>query len=193
MNKYLSDHELFEIFPEGRLMVVEQIEAWEEKKKNTVHAFNHFKKRARAVYDIYKEDKNWNSFFIYYWCYLVPQHLFDPKIKAINKHLAILYRQKKLFVDEPSEEKDKIIAWEEKVDTAKKRPLLSLYDFQKPRHIGKRISALCPFHNERTPSFVIYEDQNMFHCFSCQKHGDSISFVMLLNRYSFREAVSYLQ
>lgn len=53
---------------------------------------------------------------------------------------------------------------------------------------GRRISIRCPFHSERTPSFVLYPE-NSFHCFGCNKNGNgSIDFVMGLG-YSFADAL----
>jgi twinkle protein len=49
--------------------------------------------------------------------------------------------------------------------------------------------ALCPFHNEKTPSFTIPKDDNMYKCFGCGKAGDVINFVQELNNCSFIEAV----
>ncbi len=40
-----------------------------------------------------------------------------------------------------------------------------------------RFKALCPFHNEKTPSFVISDDKQTYHCFGCGAHGDLISFL----------------
>lgn len=56
---------------------------------------------------------------------------------------------------------------------------------------GRRISIRCPFHNERTPSFVLYPENNYF-CFGCGKTGDgAISFVKDLG-FSFQDACSEL-
>ena len=46
------------------------------------------------------------------------------------------------------------------------------------RRRGKNLVGLCPFHNEKTPSFCIYPENNSFFCFGCNKGGDVISFVM---------------
>ena len=45
------------------------------------------------------------------------------------------------------------------------------------RRRGKNLVGLCPFHNEKTPSFCIYPENNSFFCFGCNKGGDVISFV----------------
>src|SRR5512142_3090497 len=59
------------------------------------------------------------------------------------------------------------------------------------RH-GREYSGLCPFHNEKTPSFYVVEDKGFFHCFGCGAHGDAIGFVMRADNLDFIEAVERL-
>ena len=57
---------------------------------------------------------------------------------------------------------------------------------------GREYTALCPFHNEKTPSFTVSDDKGFYHCFGCGAHGDVISFVMGSEGLSFPEAVEKL-
>ncbi|MCR6630065.1 MAG: DNA primase [Magnetospirillum sp.] len=57
---------------------------------------------------------------------------------------------------------------------------------------GREYSGLCPFHNEKSPSFTVNEDKGFFHCFGCGAHGDAISFEMRANHLAFTEAVEKL-
>ena len=57
---------------------------------------------------------------------------------------------------------------------------------------GSNFAACCPFHNERTPSFIVSPHRNTYHCFSCGAHGDSIDFVMKLDGRTYPEAIEYL-
>jgi len=57
---------------------------------------------------------------------------------------------------------------------------------------GKNYVGLCPFHQERTPSFTVSAEKQMFHCFGCGKGGNVFSFVMEIERVSFVEAVRSL-
>jgi DNA primase len=57
---------------------------------------------------------------------------------------------------------------------------------------GREHSGLCPFHNEKTPSFYVVEDKGFFHCFGCGVHGDAIGFVMRADNLDFVEAVEKL-
>ncbi|GAX00094.1 DNA primase [Secundilactobacillus mixtipabuli] len=54
---------------------------------------------------------------------------------------------------------------------------------------GKNFFGLCPFHEERTPSFSVTEDKQIFHCFSCGRGGNVFKFLMELENLSFQEAV----
>ncbi len=57
---------------------------------------------------------------------------------------------------------------------------------------GRELSGLCPFHNEKTPSFTVAEDKGFYHCFGCGAHGDVIKFVMNTEGLVFPEAVERL-
>src|SRR5271154_2125122 len=57
---------------------------------------------------------------------------------------------------------------------------------------GREYSGLCPFHNEKSPSFTVNDDKGFFHCFGCGAHGDVITFEMRANHLSFPEAVEKL-
>ncbi|MFY8330398.1 DNA primase [Vagococcus carniphilus] len=54
---------------------------------------------------------------------------------------------------------------------------------------GKNYLGLCPFHNEKTPSFSVAEDKQIFHCFGCGKGGNVFSFVQEIEGLSFPESV----
>ena len=60
------------------------------------------------------------------------------------------------------------------------------------RHDHNRDWALCPFHNEKTPSFCISKDNNKFHCFGCGEHGDLIDLIKKLYGMEFLEAVKFI-
>ena len=61
----------------------------------------------------------------------------------------------------------------------------------RPAGIGS-MKGLCPFHDEKTPSFHVRPQLGHWHCFGCDEGGDVISFVMKINAMSFAEAVEYL-
>ncbi|HVI91242.1 MAG TPA: DNA primase [Dongiaceae bacterium] len=57
---------------------------------------------------------------------------------------------------------------------------------------GHEASGLCPFHNEKSPSFTVSEDKGFYHCFGCGAHGDVIGFVMNSDGLDFRNSVEKL-
>jgi len=57
---------------------------------------------------------------------------------------------------------------------------------------GKDHAALCPFHNEKTPSFWVSESKQIFKCFGCGAGGDAYKFLMLMENLSFADAVARL-
>ena len=57
---------------------------------------------------------------------------------------------------------------------------------------GSDFIGLCPFHNEKTPSFTVSNDKGFYHCFGCGAHGDVISFIMEKESIDFKEAIKIL-
>lgn len=55
---------------------------------------------------------------------------------------------------------------------------------------GGKLWALCPFHQEKTPSFTVTEDKNSFYCFGCHRGGGAIQFIMDIENVSFKEALA---
>jgi DNA primase len=60
------------------------------------------------------------------------------------------------------------------------------------RRVGSRLTGLCPFHDERTPSFSVNAQDKLFYCFGCHAKGDAIGFVEQTEGLDFREAVEFL-
>lgn len=60
------------------------------------------------------------------------------------------------------------------------------------RKTGQNYTGLCPFHNEKTPSFSVSADKQFYYCFGCQESGTALKFVMEFDRLDFIAAVEYL-
>ena len=60
------------------------------------------------------------------------------------------------------------------------------------RRVGRRFAGLCPFHAEKTPSFSVNPEWQIWHCFGCGKGGDVFSFLMEIDKISFPEALKEL-
>ena len=70
--------------------------------------------------------------------------------------------------------------------------LVSSYVSLDSRRQGRTHKGLCPFHNEKTPSFMVYEDTQSFYCFGCGAGGDAITFAMKIENLDYIEAVKLL-
>lgn len=57
---------------------------------------------------------------------------------------------------------------------------------------GHEFGGLCPFHQEKTPSFTVNDDKGFYHCFGCGAHGDIIKFLTEYEKMEFQEALKYL-
>src|SRR3990167_1497628 len=80
------------------------------------------------------------------------------------------------------------------IDEIKKR--LDLVDliaeFVKLNQAGSNFKALCPFHNEKTPSFIVSPERQIWHCFGCSKGGDHFTFLIEKEGMEFKEALEML-
>ncbi len=65
-------------------------------------------------------------------------------------------------------------------------------DYLKLERRGKNMVGLCPFHSEKTPSFTVSPDKQLFHCFGCGVSGNVFSFIMQLENLTFPEAARVL-
>src|SRR5699024_2346583 len=57
---------------------------------------------------------------------------------------------------------------------------------------GRNYFGLCPFHDEKSPSFSVNNEKQIFHCFGCGKGGNVITFMMEKEAFPFQEAVRFL-
>lgn len=67
-----------------------------------------------------------------------------------------------------------------------------LSDYVSLKKAGQNYKGLCPFHSEKTPSFMVSPSKQIFHCFGCNKGGDIFTFLMMYEKMTFSEAVSFL-
>src|SRR5580692_8741622 len=64
--------------------------------------------------------------------------------------------------------------------------------FVKLKKRGANYLGLCPFHNEKTPSFTVSPSKEIYKCFGCGRSGNTISFIMEHEKYSYAEALRWL-
>lgn len=121
----------------------------------------------------------------------------DFTVENIKLHLSHLTIEEKVSpmmkvikrIDARKSHTSKQSITDEDIAQAKEVPIEELYDGQ--LFGRKRKSGLCPFHNERTPSFYIKD--NRFKCFGCDAGGTSIDFVMRRDGVDFIKAVKVLR
>ncbi|NCQ13088.1 DNA primase [Candidatus Falkowbacteria bacterium CG10_big_fil_rev_8_21_14_0_10_37_18] len=65
-------------------------------------------------------------------------------------------------------------------------------EYVQVKAVGANFQALCPFHNEKSPSFIISPDKQIWHCFGCSRGGDVLSFVMEKEGLNFAETLRFL-
>lgn len=65
-------------------------------------------------------------------------------------------------------------------------------DFVQLKKRGSNLIGLCPFHNEKTPSFNVSPTRNIYKCFGCTKGGNAVNFIMEHEHYNYPEALRYL-
>lgn len=78
------------------------------------------------------------------------------------------------------------------VAKAKLYPIESIYKGNIAKRGSNTLMGICPFHEEKTPSFAIYRSTNSWYCFACGEGGDVINFYSKLHNCSFTEAVKEL-
>jgi DNA primase len=83
---------------------------------------------------------------------------------------------------------------EEKVSEIRDRSSIVevVSDYINLKKAGKNYRGLCPFHSEKTPSFMVNEEKQIYHCFGCGAGGDVFSFLMKVGNFSFPQAVEEL-
>ncbi len=83
---------------------------------------------------------------------------------------------------------------EEKVSEIRDRSSIVevVSDYVSLKKAGKNHRGLCPFHSEKTPSFMVNEEKQIFHCFGCGEGGDVFTFLMKVGHFSFPQAVEEL-
>lgn len=178
-----TDKELLEIFPEAKEIVPEKIR---EHKSAIRDKEKEIEAQLKRIYSL-KTD----SFSEWFGEEVVNQFEM-PDLIALEKNL---FRLKRLeYLLNPKKEKVSRFEFQEKIEIARNYPIEEIARGKLDlRRSGKNFIALCPFHNEKTPSFYIYPETNRFYCFGCNEKGDIISLTMALCGVDFKNAVSMLQ
>lgn len=178
--KKYSDRELVEIFPEASEIIPEKISEWQEK-------YDCLEAEIKSALSKVPEKDAWFYDIVF-------EKLLIPGLLEIENHIFRLKRQ--LLITQGSTDKSfrNYENFQEMLAIAKNHPIFELArDKLELKPAGKNFVALCPFHNEKTPSCYFYTATNTFVCFGCGEKGDVIKFTMLFYGVGFKDAVKMLQ
>jgi hypothetical protein len=173
-----TDKELLEIFPEAKTIIPEKIVDWIEERDKILDAI---KKKLTLIK--YRAPDEFSRWFWREWVKVTD----GEELLKIDGHIVRLERLQS--VAKGRTPKGRLT--EEEIQQALAVPIENLIN-QPLRKSGKALVGLCPFHNERHPSFYVYPETNSCWCYGCNQGGNVINFVELLHGYSFKEAVKYL-
>ena len=177
-----TDKELLDIFPEAENIIPQKIKEFEFILKGKEQEIQEL---LNEVYSL-KIDS-----FSEWFAEEVIKCLFMPEIKLYDRRIIKLKRLQ--FLLNPNKRTGEI-NFQENIERARIYPIYELArDKLVLKNSGRNFVALCPFHNEKTPSFYLYTETNSFHCFGCQENGDVIKLSMALCGLDFKEAVSMLK
>lgn len=124
------------------------------------------------------------------FCRELLKHSLVKELLTVKGHLKRISNQP--YQLKPHKKSKNHISGDE-ITSAKEYPLINLVEEHVSlRRSGSNFYGLCPFHEEKHPSFYIFTKSNTFKCFGCQKGGDSIEFLRNINNLSFIEAVKEL-
>jgi hypothetical protein len=178
--KKLTDRELIEIFQPAREMLREKITEWWHRRDTIVQEINLDWRRI-------PEEHAWFHKILF-------EKLRMPELREIDQHIARLKRQILMLtspIDRPGRH------WQSMSELIAKARTYPIYEFARDKlnlkPSGVNFVALCPFHDERTPSFYLYTGSNRFCCFGCGEKGDVINLTMRLHGVGFADAVKMLQ
>jgi len=134
----------------------------------------------------------WDDWSREFWLTLESHEWFETHyLKAWIKYWLKIYEHTVKTKEPKLVEPPKTVFSDQDIVRAREYPIKDLFNGDLRHQYGKSM-GLCPFHDESTPSFTIFDD-NHFHCFgACGAHGDSIEFYMKLHNTSFIEAVKEL-
>lgn len=141
---------------------------------------------------VFSTTTNVNSFEQYFWVSLTIYEFAEYYViqKWINYWLSLWYvATNKQLSKNLTDQLNKID--EADIIRAKQNPIQNFYKGQL-RKLNFRLVGLCPFHQEKTPSFNIYAETNTYFCFGCRTSGDAISFIQQTKNLTFPEAVRCL-
>lgn len=175
-----SDAEWFAEIPEIKTVLREKLFEWSNQEKELTEEL-----KLRLLY-IQRIDSDLGR---YLSRELLKHSLLKEILVTRKRQKRILYQLSQL---KPRRKSQSHLTQEE-IARARSYPLVELVGtYIDLRRTGQNYCGLCPFHEEKHPSFIIFTKSNTFKCFGCQEGGDVIKFFQLINNTDFVESVKEL-
>ena len=170
-----SKKELLEIFPETREIIPEKIKETEAFYQNKRDEIKELLRKFETHRDLYFIEAFIETF------------LMEDLLKYENRLM-------KLKLSLKPELKNSSGVNQEEIEIAQEYPIGKIAEqYLDLEKVGGKYKALCPFHNEKTPSFHLFTDSNRYYCFGCNESGNVINLTMALFGINFVDAVKMLQ
>ena len=130
---------------------------------------------------------------------------FFVRLKKRNEEFMVLLQQAKPLSSPPTLTRPQthsnsfppIAALTKRIDQIKHsisiQEVVARYVPLQPLARAGTLAGRCPFHNDKTPSLVVYADSGTYHCFGCRANGDAISFLRAMEHLGFTEAIEELE
>lgn len=172
----ISNKDLIQTFPEAAPLLVEQNKQLKERKQELL----------KLYYSMRIEVKDSSQDEFTWWFF---DQLFEANHLEELKEIEQRLQKNKYLLRALLQSQSQIT--DEQIERAKQRPIQELITHPVQR-TGKNLKSRCPFHEDRTPSFVIYTHNNSAWCFGCGQGGDAIDVVQLIQGCTFPDAIKLL-
>lgn len=169
------ENEWVTIFPEARKIIPIKIREWRMREQESFATLKRKLEKLRTLHGL-------DAVFYREWLKLTDA----SEIAEVRRHLRRLH-----FAIAPPKASLKRITQAD-IETAKSVSIQDLLPQNRFIRSGSQLKTLCPFHQEKTPSFYVRPHRNTFHCFGCDKSGSSIDLIMLIYGSGFVDAVKRL-
>jgi len=180
------DEELLKIFPEAKRIIPEKVKKLRQEQKESTDVIS---KDLQLIGEKVKDEFSqqfWKEWVKYSQVSL---------LNEVDKQLSRFYRLQWVSQERKNYKRSKSHISEEDIQQARKASIedIAIPHLEQVRKVGENYIALCPFHQEKRPSFYLYIGSNSYHCYGCGAHGDVINLIMELHNLTFLQAVRFLK
>lgn len=175
-----SDAELLKIFPKVKGIIPQKLDELKDNREETVGRI-----RENLLLIKSKVKDGFSQWFGREYIKVTE----GPKLLEIDRQISRFEGLQSLLIGRTPKNK----LTQENIQQALQVPIENIVSQGvKLRKSGKTYAGLCPFHQDKNPSFYIYPYTNSFYCYGCQKGGDVIKYIELSQNVGFVESVKYL-